>query len=269
MAHHRRLAFRRSRILQVRVFPIRAVIALGCFAIAGCSVSFGQDQTGPGPEVNPVALPAPVAAMPEVAVPNPSEHKRVLWILPNYKTSPSLTEYEPISTHEKFKIATQDSFDRAIIFISLVMAGKGELFNATPQFGHGVEGYAKYFGAGYADLVMGDYMTEAIYPTLLHQDPRYFRLGSGGGWRRLGHAMSSIVWTHSDSGRGQFNFSEILGNSTGVAISNAYYPADHTAEDGVEKLFVQMGLDMSGNIMKEFWPDVSRWLAHKRSHTQN
>jgi hypothetical protein len=116
---------------------------------------------------------------------------------------------------------------------------------------------------------MGDYMTEAIYPTLLHQDPRYFRLGSGSGWKRLGHAVGSIVWTHSDSGRGQFNFSEILGNSTGVAISNAYYPADHTAEDAVEKLFVQMGLDMSGNIMKEFWPDVSRWLAHKRSHTQN
>jgi len=195
--------------------------------------------------------------------------ERVLWILPNYKTYPAPAEYMPITAGEKFKIATQDSFDRGILMVSLGLAGKGEMFHSTPQFGQGVAGYAKYFGSGYADLVLGDYLTEAIYPTLLRQDPRYFRLGAGNGWRRLGHAMGQIFVTRSDSGRRQFNFSEILGNSTAVAISNAYYPNDHTAEDAVEKLLVQVGLDMSGNVMKEFWPDVSRWLARKHSHTRN
>ena len=237
------------------------LVALG-FVIT-MQLGFGQVQ--PGPSVEPaldamVMLPAPVPAGAQS-----QDHTRILWILPNNKTYASTTEYQPIGVHEKFQLASQDSFDRGMILTSLGLSAKGELFHATPQFGQGVEGYTKYFGAGYTDLILGNYLTEAVYPILLHQDPRYFRLGTGTGWRRLGHAVGQVFWTRSDSGRGQFNYSEMLGNSTAVAISNAYYPNDHTAEDAVEKLFVQVALDMSGNVMKEFWPDVNRRLHHKHA----
>ena len=33
-------------------------------------------------------------------------------------------------------------------------------------------------------------MTEVIYPSLLHQDPRYFRRGTGSVWSRVGYAAS-------------------------------------------------------------------------------
>jgi hypothetical protein len=101
-------------------------------------------------------------------------------------------------------------------------------------------------------------MTEAVFPTLLHQDPRYFRRATGTGWSRVGYAMGQTLWTHSDSGRTQFNYSEIVGNSAAVAISNAYYADNRTASNAVSKLGVQIGVDMAANILKEFWPDLER-----------
>ena len=112
-------------------------------------------------------------------------------------------------------------------------------------------------------------MTEAVFPTLLHQDPRYFRRGTGSGWSRLGYAMGQIFWTHRDSGGVQFNYSEIAGNSVAVAISNAYYADNRTARDAVSKLGMQIGVDMAANILKEFWPEVERKLPWRQHHDPN
>jgi hypothetical protein len=238
--------------------PCFRVWAVGAFiTLVGWPVCFGQDQD------------RALDANTNPSVPAVPEHKRVLWILPNYKTYPTLKDYKPITAGEKFKIATQDSFDRGTVAMALVFAGEGQLTNSNRSFGQGVGGYARYFGTGYADLVIGDYMTEAIYPVLLHQDPRYFRRGTGSGISRLGYAMGQIFWTHSDTGRGQFNFSEIVGNSTAVAISNAYYPDNRSAGTAVGKLGLQLGLDMAGNVLKEFWPDLSRKLQHKHTLAHN
>jgi hypothetical protein len=106
-------------------------------------------------------------------------------------------------------------------------------------------------------------MTEAIFPALLHQDPRYFRRGTGSGWSRLGYAMGQIFWTHTDSGGTQFNYSEIVGNSTAVAIANAYYPDNRDVSSALAKLGTQIGVDMAGNILKEFWPDLGRKLSRR------
>jgi hypothetical protein len=107
-------------------------------------------------------------------------------------------------------------------------------------------------------------MTEAIYPTILHQDPRYFRKGSGSGLSRLAYSVGQIFWTHTDSGGRQFNCSEIVGNSTAVAISEAYYPDSRTPTDAISKLGAQIAVDTATNILKEFWPDLQRRLSRKR-----
>jgi hypothetical protein len=106
-------------------------------------------------------------------------------------------------------------------------------------------------------------MTEAIYPTILHQDPRYFRRGIGSKWSRLRYSVGQIFWTHTDSDRTQFNYSEILGNSTAVALSTAYYPNNRNVTDATRKLGMQIGVDMASNILKEFWPDLSRKFSRK------
>lgn len=193
----------------------------------------------------------------------PLESKRILGIVPNYRTSPSLQHYQPLTTGAKFKLASEDAFDRGTVGLAALFAAEGQLTNANRSFGQGGAGYGRYFGTAYGDLVIGDYMTEAVFPTLLHQDPRYFRRSTGSGWSRLRYAMGQIFWTHRDSGGTQFNYSEIIGNSAAVAISNAYYADNRTAGDGVSKLGVQLGVDMAANILKEFWPDVERKFRRK------
>jgi hypothetical protein len=195
----------------------------------------------------------------------PAESKRILGIIPNNRTSPSWKDHKPLSTADKFEIARRDSFDRGTVVLAALFAADAQLTNASPSFGQGVKGYAHYFGTSYGDFVIGNYMSEAIYPTLLRQDPRYFRRSTGSEWSRLGYSVGQIFWTHTDSNRTQFNYSEILGNSTAVAISQAYYPDNRTAGDAGTKLGLQLAVDMASNVLKEFWPDVTRKFSRKHN----
>jgi hypothetical protein len=196
------------------------------------------------------------------ATPAVKEDKRIFWIIPNYRTSPSLHPYRPLRQEQKFKLATEDAFDRGTAALAVLFAGEAQLTKSNPPFGQGVKGYTRYLGTAYADFVIGDFMTEAAYPALFHQDPRYFRRGTGSAWSRFGYAVGQIFWTHSDSGRTGFNFSELIGNSTAVAISNSYY-SDRTVSNAVSKLGVQLGVDMAANVLKEFWPDIDRKLLKR------
>lgn len=209
------------------------LVASGCFA----SFSFGQEP--------------------------PSESKRIFGIIPNNRTSPSLKDYRPLSAKEKFELAREDSFDRGTVVLAALFAADAQITNANPSFGHGVMGSARYLGASYADFTIGNYMSEAIFPVILHQDPRYFRRGIGSGRSRMWYSVGQIFWTHTDSDRTQFNYSEILGNASAVAISSAYYPNNRNVADASTKLCLQIGVDMASNILKEFWPDVSQKLSRK------
>ena len=233
---------------------MRYGIPLPVFLLAICASSAPCQETSPSP-AKPIADAGAAA--------QPRESGRILGIIPNYRTFPSLKDYVPLKASEKFKIASADAFDRGTVMMAAEFGGLGQLTNANRSFGQGVAGYSRYFGASYGDLVIGDYMTEAIFPTLLHQDPRYFRRGSGSGWSRAGYAMGQIFITHRDSGGTQFNYSEVLGNSAAVAISNTYYPDNRTVGNAVSKLGMQLGVDMFGNILKEFWPDIQRKFRRK------
>jgi hypothetical protein len=197
--------------------------------------------------------------------PAAEKDKRMFGIIPNNRTSPTLVNYKPLTTKEKFKLASEDAFDRGTFLLAAAFAGESQLTNANRSFGQGVKGYGHYFITSYADWSIGDYMTEAVFPTLFHQDPRYFRKGTGTGMSRLLYAMGQIFWTHTDSGGHMFNFSEIGGNAAAVAISQAYYPENRRASDAASKLAVQVGVDMASNVMKEFYPEVRRLLQHKKS----
>jgi len=218
------------------------------------SIAYGQENSG--------APADPPAGSSSINSSEPSP-KRILGIIPNYRTSPTLKDYMPISTRQKFKLATQDSFDRGAVVLGALFGAEGQVTNSSPSFGQGASGYARYFATSYSDFVIGNYMTEAVYPVLLHQDPRYFRRASGGAWSRLGSAIAQIGWTRTDSGRVQFNFSEIIGNSTSVAISTAYYPDNRNVSDALMKLGVQIGVDMAANILKEFSPELNRLVSRK------
>jgi hypothetical protein len=115
----------------------------------------------------------------------------------------------------------------------------------------------------YADQAMGNMFTEGIFPAMLHEDPRYFRRGTGPKWNRTWYALSRVMVTRTDAGGTRFNYSEWLGNASAVAISNAYYPDNRTFSDNSMKLMQQVATDAVSQVLKEFWPDIKRKFFHK------
>jgi len=189
-----------------------------------------------------------------------TEDKRILWFFTNHRTTDDSTALSKLTPGGKFAIAWGDATDRAIFLQTAVLSGIGQATNGNPSFGQGVEGYAKRFGTTYADFAIENMMTEGIFPTLLHQDPRYFRRLEGTRRSRLGYAMSRLFITRTDSGRKQFNYSEVVGGATFLAISNAYYPDSRSVGNNVGRYVLQLGFDAASNVLKEFWPDLKRKL---------
>ena len=142
-------------------------------------------------------------------------------------------------------------------------AGLGQLTGQQPSFGQGLKGYGHRLATNYADQAMGNMFTEGVFPVLLHEDPRYFRRGTGSIGSRTVYALTRVLVTHKDSGGTGFNYSEWIGNASAVAISNAYYPDDRTVLNGGTKLLMQVGTDAVSQVLKEFWPDIKHKMFHK------
>jgi hypothetical protein len=187
---------------------------------------------------------------------------RVFGVIPNNKTAGQVTA--PLTPGEKFQLAFKDTVDPFTFVLAGFNAGLGQWGDAAPAFGQGGSGYAKRFGAAYADQAVGNYLAEAILPTVLKEDPRYFRMGSGGKWRRTKYALTRVVVTRTDAGRAVFNFSEIGGNAAAAAISTMYYPAtERTAGEVGERYGVQIGSDAAFSVLLEFWPDMKKKLFRR------
>jgi hypothetical protein len=197
---------------------------------------------------------SPPASQPDDSSP-PS---RVLGVLPNYRSVEETEPFSPLTVRRKFYIGYKDATDYPIFFVAAGMAGLAQITDQHPAFGGGVEGYSKRLGGAVADQLMGTFLTESIMPTLLHEDPRYFRRGHGGFWSRTGYAASRIFVARNDRGNWTFNFAEVGGNAIGTAIGNAYYPGERHWGDNIERYSTQLATDAFSEVLKEFWPDIRR-----------
>jgi hypothetical protein len=224
-------------------------------------------QANPPASSPPANLPdAPVAKPVPIDLDKPAD-KRVAGVLPNYRTANPYSVYKPISAEYKMTIAAKDSFDTPLFFIGGIFALQGQISNDDPSYGQGTKGFAKRYFANYGDQMIGNMMTEGIMPSLLHQDPRYFRLAQGSIGKRTWYALTRTFVTHNDTGKLDFNYSEWVGNSVAVAISQGYHFDNRNARDATEKLMVQCGVDSISQVLKEFWPDVRRKLSKKKNTT--
>jgi hypothetical protein len=231
-------------------------------------------QSPPSAAPNPAPPPAdsgirnPEAAPAAPAPGTPTQDKRIFGVLPNYRTVEGSQVFSPITVRQKFYIASKDSFDGPGFALAGVFALLYQAEDQNPSFGQGLKGYAHRYVTAYGDQVIGNMMTEAIVPSLLHEDPRYFRRGTGSAASRVGYALSRIVVTHTDSGGSRFNTSEILGNGIAASISNAYYPDERGFGDTMSRMVTAIGTDAISDILKEFWPDVKKRLHHRQDITQ-
>ncbi len=197
------------------------------------------------------------------------EDKRVMGVLPNYRTAELTNDYHPISSKYKLKIAFKDSFDYPLFGIGSIYAGLYQLEDSHPQFGQGVAGYLRRFGTSSADQVIGNMFTEGFMPILFKEDPRYFRKAEGTAKSRTFYALSRIFVTKTDTGARSFNFAEIVGNGMGSAIGLSYYSDSRDVEDYLQNWGTQLATDAASQVLKEFWPDIKRHYLRRRLRREN
>jgi hypothetical protein len=191
---------------------------------------------------------------------------RIFEVLPNYGTVEGRKSLQPLTSGQKFRLATASVFDWAAYPFNGVLAAIGQAKNDPPSWGQGWGAYGKRYGASFADNSIGTYNTVAIYPSLLHEDPRYYQMGKGEMFHRFGYGISRLFVTKTDSGDTRFNYSEIVGNATAAAISNIYHaPEDRTAARNASTLGFLILYDGLSNELKEFWPDIRRKVLHKNN----
>jgi hypothetical protein len=207
--------------------------------------------------------PAQTPASPANSDGQGQQTKRILGIFPNFRAVSANTHLPPQTVKEKFLTATQDSFDYSAIFLPAAVAGISQATNATPEFRQGAAGYGRYFWHTYVDQASENYMVEAIFPTITHEDNRYYTLGSGGFLKRAGYSLSRVVITRNDAGHDTFNISEIVGAGAGAGVSNLYYPSkERTFSNTASKWGTNIGIDAGTFLFHEFWPDINHALFH-------
>jgi hypothetical protein len=181
------------------------------------------------------------------------EKQRVLGAIPNFYVSYDWNA-EPLTSAQKYRLAWRTSIDPVSIAISAGVAGVQQSQNTFRGYGRGGVGYAKRFSAVYADGLVGTYLTDAVLPSLLHQDPRYFYKGTGSIRSRALYAISSVLICKGDNGHWQPNYSNVLGNLAAAGISNAYYPGSdrNGARLTVENSLVDTAAGAAGALFQEF-----------------
>ncbi len=191
------------------------------------------------------------------------EHQRILGIVPNFNTS-YIANAVPLTPKQKLRLAFRGALDPFEFGAAGVVAGYGQATDNFDEYGQGTEGYAKRFGAAYADSFDGVILGNAVFPILLREDPRYYRKGTGGFMKRALYALSTAVITKNDNGSWGPNYANVLGNLAAGGISNLYYPPEDRGFDltvqGAAIVTVEGDI---GTLFVEFWPDISRKLFKK------
>jgi hypothetical protein len=181
------------------------------------------------------------------------EHQRILGVLPNFYVS-----YErnaaPLTKRQKFKLAFVVSRDPLTFFTTGVNAGIEQATGAFSGYGYGFSGYAQRYAAGYGDHLSATFFGSAIFPSLFHQDPRYFYNGHGTIVHRALYAISTVVICKGDNGKWQPNYSNVFGNLASGGISSFYYPnsAKHDVQTSVDNIFIGIGEGSIGTLFQEF-----------------
>jgi hypothetical protein len=181
-----------------------------------------------------------------------AEKQRVLGVIPNFYAS-YIWNAAPLSSGQKFRLALRTTTDPVSIVTPAFIAGFEMSQNDFPGYGPGARGFSRRFGASYTDGLTSTMFGDAILPSILHQDPRYFYKGTGSITSRALYAMSTVVICKGDGGHWQPNYSNVLGNLASAGISNAYYPSSNRgAQLTIDNWLIGTASGAIGSLFQEF-----------------
>jgi hypothetical protein len=209
-----------------------------------------------------------------------TSNDRLFKVLPNFLTLETAGKLPPLTAKQKFAVVARGTFDPVQFPWWGLLAAISQADNSEPAYGQGWDAYAKRYGTTAADSIIENFMTQAVFASVLRQDPRFYQSSKGGFARRSWYAVSRIFVTRTDSGHAQFNYSEIVGAATAAAVSTYSYhptstylstptnphmfiPSDRTLLNTANVWGTQIALDTFTIFLKEFWPDVRRKMSRK------
>ena len=193
-------------------------------------------------------------------------HQRVFGVMATFNTTTN-RDALPLSTGQKYELFFKSATDPWPFLLTAFGAGLDQAENSFPEYGQGVEGYAKRWGAAYTDYFTGNLLGNAVLASLLREDPRYFQKGTGSSTSRALWAAGSTVWCKRDNGTWGPNYANVVGNLMGAAVSNLYYPeSDRTVGGTLGRGFTVTAEAIVGSEVIEFWPDIVR--HHKRKQAE-
>jgi Carboxypeptidase regulatory-like domain len=180
------------------------------------------------------------------------EQQRVLRVIPNFYVT-YVPDAAPLAPRQKFQLAWKATIDPITVAVVGATAGFEQATNYYSGYGQGAQGYGKRFGATYANFLTSTFIGDAVLPSLLKQDPRYFYRGTGSKRSRLLYALGYTFFCKGDNGRYEPNYSELGGIFISSGIGNAYYPS---TDRGVGRTFQGALIGMAGssaaNVLEEF-----------------
>lgn len=245
------------------------VVSLLLLAFLPASVAWAQEVPRTVPEATQEVSPgqyalngvqAPVAKNQKLE----DEHPRLFWIFPTYTVVQSKSPL-PLTARGKCRLFVKDETDPFTFGWVAFEAGIAQANNDFAGYGQGAAGYGKRYGAGLADETAGGFFGTFLFPSILHQDPRYYRLGGGPFKRRFGHALIRPVLTHTDSGGRAFNWSGILGRIATSSLSNAYYPEGNRGVGATfSRVAMSLPFSMLDQLINEFGPDLQNKISGKK-----
>jgi len=209
-----------------------------------------------------------------------TSNDRLFYTLPNFLSLETTSKVPPLTAKQKYAVVARGTFDPVQYPWWAFLSAISQADNSEPGYGQGWGAYGKRFGTAAADGTIENFMTGAVLPSLLHQDPRFYQSSEGGFTRRSWYAVSRIFVTRTDSGNTQFNYSEIVGAALSASISTYSYhprstyistptnphkfvPSDRTLANTANVWGSQIGYDTITIVVKEFWPDIHRKLSRK------
>jgi hypothetical protein len=211
------------------------------------------------PAVNPPAS-STLEKPPTQDLPDPP--KRMFGMIPDFEnTNDTPANRHPLNTREKYILSLHQAFDISAHIGNAFEAAMQQAANGQPRYGQGWDAYGERFAAAEGDQISGSILIYGVLPTILHEDPRYFRQGRGSKISRIWYAVNRTVVTRRDNGTSGFNTSETLGQLMSCGISTSYYPQqDRSVSRVFSNWAVNLGSNSAYNVLSEYYPDMMRGL---------
>lgn len=180
------------------------------------------------------------------------------------KSFPEIDHWQPLSPKEKFHVFVVHTYSPRTFANAGIDALKDKVRSDDREYETGSMGFGQHYGVELATGETDVFFERFLVPTLLKQDPRYFRNPELPFFRRALYSMSRVLITRGDNGRDTFNASKVIGGAASQALSDLYVPGQRQGLSPIrDRLTFDLLRDAGVNLFREFWPDLRRKLFHR------